>query len=63
MLIPSRDFRDILKKKAETKIAELFRPLKDTKDVLLTGTPEAPPLPFKQDGLGNRLVRYLKSKF
>lgn len=41
-LIPSRDFRDILKKKAETQIAELSLPLKDTKDVLLTGTPEAP---------------------
>lgn len=59
-LIPSRDFRDILKKVAETKIAALSLPLKDTKNVLSMGTPEAPPLPFKQDSVGNRLIRYLR---
>lgn len=60
-LIPSRDFRDILKKKAETKIAELSLPLKDTKDLLLMGTPEAPPLPFKQDSVWILLIRYLRN--
>lgn len=62
-LIPSKDFRDALKKKAGIILDNELTP-NDTKEIIARGgIVETSPQPFKQDSVWNRLVKYLSYYF
>jgi hypothetical protein len=61
-LIPSKDFRDFLKKKADARIEQAMR-AEDSDEIISGGIPEAPLLFFEQESVWTRLARYLSYRF
>ena len=62
-LIPSKDFRDALKKKADIMTDHDKLVPNDTEEMIAGGEHEAPSLSFNQDSVCNRLARYLSYTF